>query len=275
MNKEGFSEYLYSHFSKPSGTINSYLKAISILDKLFTKSDKYELKGKSLFSLDNLDLLIDISDFVKLEESNFKINQAGIFTLGESGQSSYPKGGFCSAAMKQLINYYSSCKNIEAESVVNNSTSAEILSQQLNTLFDVNNPFGTETVREKKERIGQNFFRKMLLDNYHNKCSVTGLDVTQVLRASHIVAWADDVQNRMNPENGILLSATYDAAFDQHLISFDENYKLIVSKQIKDFYSSEAANDYFIKKEGLKMSLPSKYLPSQILLQKHREKMVG
>ena len=97
----------------------------------------------------------------------------------------------------------------------------------------------------------------------------------QVLRASHIVGWAEDKANRMNPENGLCLSATYDAAFDKHLISFDDDYRMIVSKEIKDYFTNEVTKQYFEKYEGKQIALPSQYLPSKRLLERHRELMVG
>lgn len=82
---------------------------------------------------------------------------------------------------------------------------------------------------------------------------------------------SEDEKNRLNSENGLCLSTTCDAAFDRHLISFDEHYRLIVSKVIKDHYTDAAAKSYFIKREGQKMSFPAKFLPSQMLLEKHRD----
>ncbi len=81
--------------------------------------------------------------------------------------------------------------------------------------------------------------------------------------------------NRLNPENGLCLSAAYAAALDCHLISFDEHYRLIFSKAIKDHYTDAAAKSYFIKLEGQKMSLPAKLLPSQAFLGKHRDLLAG
>ena len=103
------------------------------------------------------------------------------------------------------------------------------------------------------------------------KCCVTGLSVPDVLRASHISPWAEDEKNRFNPENGLCLSATYDAAFDRHLISFDEHYRLIVSKEIKNHYTDAVAKSYFLDREGQKMMFPTKYHPSQVFLTKHRD----
>ena len=78
----------------------------------------------------------------------------------------------------------------------------------------------------------------------------------------------------MNPENGLCLSATYDAAFDKHLISFDEDYRMIVSKEIKEYYTNEITKAYFERYEGKQIALPSLYLPSKRLLEKHRNLMI-
>lgn len=271
MTKEGFDRYLHNHFSNTSGAASSYLMAITILDNIFRINDVFNLNGKSLCCIDDIEKLIDITDFVKSEEAKFRNNEEGFFRLGNSKQKSYPKGGFCSAAMKSLINYYEYCMNESADEIAQSSMSGKSLSKKLLKLYDIPNDAGEETIRETKTRIGQDYFRKMLLENYNGKCSITGIDVPQVLRASHIVAWSEDKENRMNPENGILLSATYDAAFDRHLISFDDQYRMIVSKEIKDHYSSAAAKEYFLKKEGTKLALPTKFEPSQIFLQKHRD----
>ena len=114
-----------------------------------------------------------------------------------------------------------------------------------------------------------------VLHDFRGKCCVTGLNIPQTLRASHIVAWASDKTNRMNPENGLCLSATYDAAFDKHLISFDNDYRMIVSKEIKEYYTNEVAKTYFGNYEGKQLILPSLYLPSKKLLEKHRSLMIG
>lgn len=66
----------------------------------------------------------------------------------------------------------------------------------------------------------------------------------------------------MNTENGRCLSATYDAAFGKHLISFDNDYRMVVRKEIKEYYTNEVAKTYFGNYEGKQLILPSSYLPS-------------
>ena len=66
-------------------------------------------------------------------------------------------------------------------------------------------------------------FREALMLFWDGACAVTGVRHPRLLRASHIVPWADCATNaeRLNVHNGLLLAAHLDAAFDAHLISFD------------------------------------------------------
>lgn len=189
MTTEGFKQYLNTHFSGTSGAANSYVMAIAILDNIFRLRDIFELNGVSLCCIDNIETLIQITDFVKTEERRFRENEEGIFTLGNPKQKSYPKNGFCSAAMKNLIGYYECCKHEAANEILQSSCSVSSLSKKLIKHYGLNDSYGEDSVRETKTRIGQDFFRSMLMENYNSRCSITGLNVPQVLIASHIV-WA-------------------------------------------------------------------------------------
>ncbi len=80
----------------------------------------------------------------------------------------------------------------------------------------------TEVERWRKERIGQDVFREALMLFWDGACAVTGVRHPRLLRASHIVAWAECESDaeRLNVHNGLLLAAHLDAAFDAHLITF-------------------------------------------------------
>src|SRR5262249_33086646 len=84
-----------------------------------------------------------------------------------------------------------------------------------------NLPRTTEAERLVIQRIGQDVFREALMDYWADRCPLTGITEPALLRASHIVPWADctDAQ-RLDVHNGLLLSALWDAAFDRGLISF-------------------------------------------------------
>ena len=59
------------------------------------------------------------------------------------------------------------------------------------------------------------------------------MDILPILIASHIVPWSEcNDEERLDVENGILLSPLYDALFDKHLISFDETGRIIVSNSL-------------------------------------------
>ena len=111
----------------------------------------------------------------------------------------------------------------------------------------------------------------MIFSIYGNACCLTGLDVPQVNRASHIIPWAKRKSTRLDPRNGLCLSATYDAAFDRNLISFDEDYRLLVSREIRDHYRSDIVRTYFQNQAGRRMQLPSRFLPRLEYLAEHRE----
>lgn len=275
MTQQGFEDYLFAVYDQKNGTAKSYITAIHIIDEMFEYEDVFALNGKSITSLDDFALLKRIEEFVCDQQTLFKKGEKSIFSHINRGQSSYPGKGFCSAAIRQLLKYYAhDQKEEKAWNLVNKDTNGKNLSTDLTKLFNIEKE-GRDEVTATKVRLGQDYFRKMVLRNYGNRCCVTGLNVPQTLRASHIVAWAADKANRMNPENGLCLSATYDAAFDKHLISFDNDYRMIVSKEIKDYYTNIVAKEYFERFEGKQILLPSFYMPSKKLLEKHRDLMVG
>lgn len=93
----------------------------------------------------------------------------------------------------------------------------------------------TETQRSylRAARIGQGVFRKQLLRLYRGTCPLTGIKHDQLLIASHIKPWKVATNaERLDPSNGILLSALVDRLFDKGLISFSPNGDLLVSRSV-------------------------------------------
>ena len=92
----------------------------------------------------------------------------------------------------------------------------------------------TEVERIRKERVGQDVFRKALLQFWDDGCAVTGVQNRTLLRASHIKPWADcsTDEERLDPYNGLLLVANLDAAFDGGLITFDDHGKIQISSAL-------------------------------------------
>ncbi|MCV9933696.1 HNH endonuclease [Flavobacterium sp. LS1R47] len=120
-------------------------------------------------------------------------------------------------------------------------------------LFDVKDLKGEDISRVVKTRVNQSVFRQMVLSNYDNKCAITGIDVPELLLASHIIPWSKNEEHRLNPENGICFSALYDKAFDKGLIGIDLNHEIILSDRIKKKKGTEFFDRYFSKIENQKI----------------------
>ena len=85
-------------------------------------------------------------------------------------------------------------------------------------------PRTTEAERQVVQRIGQDVFRRGLLEYWDGHCAITGLDVPELLRASHIKPWADCATDaeRLDVFNGLPLAPHLDAAFDAGFITIAE-----------------------------------------------------
>ena len=122
-------------------------------------------------------------------------------------------------------------------------------------------------------RVGQGFFRKSVLSAYEFKCCITGLAVPELLVASHIVPWRDDPSNRLNPKNGLCLSAIHDRAFDQGLITFSVDLRLLLSKRLSQLETDSYIGHTFLSYAGKSITLPEKFPPDFGFLKYHRENL--
>lgn len=77
-------------------------------------------------------------------------------------------------------------------------------------------------------RIGQGLYRERVLDLWHQRCAVTGCTIRSTLIASHAKAWKDCTDDaRLDPYNGLPLTASIDKLFDQGLITFADDGRLL------------------------------------------------
>lgn len=130
---------------------------------------------------------------------------------------------------------------------------------------------GETKLRQVKTRVNQNIFRQIVLANYDSKCALTGIDLPELLVASHIIPWAENEQERLNPENGICLSSLYDKAFDKGLISFTNNQRVIFSERLKENIGKEYYAKYFRPLENATLVIPRKYHINPQFLEWHRD----
>lgn len=92
----------------------------------------------------------------------------------------------------------------------------------------------TEKERLLLARVGQGAFRKKLIARWE-KCSVMGCGPETALVASHIVPWraCETNEERLDVNNGLLLSPNLDKLFDRSLIAFSDNGALLVSPNLR------------------------------------------
>jgi hypothetical protein len=92
-------------------------------------------------------------------------------------------------------------------------------------------PRTTEAERLVVQRVGQDVFRKGLVDFWEGRCAITGLAVPELLRASHIKPWADCESDaeRLDVWNGILLAPHLDALFDLGFITVADDGAVLAS----------------------------------------------
>ena len=95
-------------------------------------------------------------------------------------------------------------------------------------------PRTTKAERLVVQRVGQDIFRRGLLEYWDGRCAITGLAVPELLRASHIKPWAacDTDAERLDIFNGLLLAPHLDAAFDAGFITIAQDGTVLISTML-------------------------------------------
>ena len=89
-----------------------------------------------------------------------------------------------------------------------------------------------EKVQLTKARRGQGIFRTNVRLIEHS-CRLTGVSNIKHLRASHIKPWKDSTdQEKIDGNNGLLLSPHIDHLFDRGFITFKDSGDLVISKEL-------------------------------------------
>ena len=132
---------------------------------------------------------------------------------------------------------------------------------------------GTDKETIVRRRLNQSFFRASVLSAYYFKCCITGLSIPDLLVASHIIPWAKNTENRLNPRNGLCLNSIHDVAFDRGFITITPEFKVKTSNSLKDFKNEAVTYDFFFRFENQRISLPDKFLPSKEFLDYHYTKI--
>lgn len=121
-------------------------------------------------------------------------------------------------------------------------------------------------------RVNQARFRKSVLVSYNATCCISGLQNEKLVIASHIVPWSQDTRNRLNPQNGLCLSALHDRAFDQGLITVLPDYTIRVSDQLRKEARDAFTKVAFVDFHKKSIYLPEKFKPDQSFLAIHAQR---
>lgn len=129
---------------------------------------------------------------------------------------------------------------------------------------------GKERQSIVQTRVNQNFFRSAILASYDDRCCITGLNVKELLIASHIIPWSVDKENRMNPSNGLCMNLLHDKAFDRGLITVTNDYKIKLSNKLIKSIKNTTVESFFLPYHDKYITLPQKFLPNVSFLQYHQ-----
>lgn len=129
---------------------------------------------------------------------------------------------------------------------------------------------GTEATRLVRTRLVQGFFRSAVLTSYGYRCAFCSLAIPELLSASHIIPWSVSVERRADPRNGLSLCALHDRAFDRGLTAVGEDFRILLSRAIRDGDASPVFVVALRDIEGAPITPPLRFAPDADALAYHR-----
>lgn len=198
----------------------AYSALLTLLNKYKFDFSKLEQKYQNIyFKKTNTDNTISINIFKLFEENN-----------------KYLKSTYNKFAKEFRVKFRTLDSLLDAILNHKNNSIFLALKNQGNPINEIT----TQIERLHWNRTKQSLFRNKVLNLYSNECILSGVNDDRVLIASHIKPWSESSDNeRINPYNGLLLSASIDKLFDNFLISIDENQKLYISSKFIEKYEDK------------------------------------
>lgn len=145
---------------------------------------------------------------------------------------------------------------------------AQTLDQVATNLPTSEPRFALQKIRGKM----QEDFRNILLRIYGCACAVCGLSIEAALEAAHIIPYSKaNEEQRVDPQNGILLCAVHHKLFDRGIIKINEHYELYCQDEV---VVTEYDQLMLIPFHQKKLSLPheNEYLPNKEYIKNYRVK---
>jgi len=195
-----FSQWMHAHTSLGQSSVYKYSRAVVTISN---DMQGLSVIHKNLLNMNMIELDIAIANI---------LSNPDFIKKNRTGNNMY------SNSLKQYRYFY-----------LDTSDRDEVLEDIINS-FHESQITATEKESIIMARVGQGQYRKRLLNKYENRCIVTGIDNRKVLMASHIKPWSVSLNHeRLDTENGLVLSANLDRLFDSGLITFDKNGRLFIS----------------------------------------------
>ena len=277
-----FRDFIYETNTPGSNKAGSYVRALKYLNVMLRECSPEWKDLGDVFEVDSINTLkklhrLALDEGVKGETSIFA--QADV-------PPSYLKNRFCAGALRALIGYrLALAQDAEMADSLAGATDPSVVAKTIEQTplpepeFFLDGNVNPKS-KEGKDALNRNlavrnrrFFTRLVLSNFDNACCLTGLDVYATLRACRIVS--EDKKKAFSPDNALCLSATYAAAFKEHLISFDEDNRMILSPTLKDHATSEIFLYTCKTYEGAHMRPAMRVQPSAKLLAIHRERLAS
>ncbi|WP_195246622.1 HNH endonuclease [Collinsella aerofaciens] len=157
-----------------------------------------------------------------------------------------------------------------AEAFFGQLDSDNSMSSELKEAIGIDLPEGRERETIISTRVNQQFFRNTLLANYNSHCCLTGLSNPKLLVASHIKPWSvsDPRTERLAPDNGLLLNALHDKAFDQGLITITKDLKIVISSVVGH---GTPEDEFLWRYNGERIALPKQSSPRPEFIEYHND----
>lgn len=268
--KSEFKDYIYKTNLEGSKKASSYIRALDMLGEILSLSGGPFENIVSTWAETSPDKIGELREYILVQQKTGEIFQTA------HGQSYWKKGHYSAAlSFYQAFLLERAYENELLSVYEQEGFSADDFSFEPKRKEVIAAVFkGREEWHQTKVRIDQRVFRRKILSIYDGECCITGLNVPELNQASHIIPWAEKEDIRLDPRNGLCLSATYHLAFDSHLIGLDEDFRVIVSSVLKEFYSREVVKEYFDCIEGRKIQMPSEFAPDSKLVGVHRAKVI-
>ncbi len=126
-----------------------------------------------------------------------------------------------------------------------------------------------DVMSASKVRRGQAQFSSKVKQAYGFKCGMCGIEQTEFLVASHIVPWAKNKNERLNPRNGICLCVFHDRAFERGFLLLDTEYRIRLNPRLEP---ESVLYKALLEVAGKPLSIYDKaLLPDQNLLKTHTD----